>query len=210
MKNKIAIIANGTIQDIDYHKHKIKVSDIIICADGGSNNAMLMNLIPDYIIGDFDSIEKKTVDYFKEKGKTRLIHDNDESKTDLELALSLAETLDPEEILIFGAIGNRFDHTLANILCLMYIRPEIKAQIINEKNIIELVENEIEINGEKDDIISIIPLTDVLGLNYKGLHWSVKDKKTNFGWFGISNKLSKDKATIKLNKGKLLVIRIKE
>ena len=158
MKNKIAIIANGTIQDIDYHNQKIKDIDIIICADGGSNNAVKMNLIPDYIIGDFDSIEKKTLDYFKEKGKTKLIHDNDESKTDLELALSLAVSLEPKEILIFGAIGNRFDHTLANILCLTYINPEIKAQIINENNIIELVENELDINGEKDDIISNVPL----------------------------------------------------
>jgi thiamine pyrophosphokinase len=208
MKNKIALIANGTIQDINYHKQKIKESDILICADGGSNNAMKMNLIPDYIIGDFDSIEKKTLDFFKEMGKTKFIKNNDQSKTDFELALSLAETLEPKEIMIFGAIGNRFDHTIANILCLMQIKPDIKAQIIDEKNIIELVEKEIDINGEKEDIISIVPLTDVLGLNYKGLHWLVKDKKTNFGWFGISNKLSKNKANIKLKKGKILVIKI--
>lgn len=210
MINKIAIIANGTIQDFDYHKQKIKDASILICADGGSNNAMKMNLIPDYIIGDFDSIEKKTLDYFKEKGKSKLIKDNNQNKTDFELALSLAESLEPKEILIFGAIGNRFDHTLANILSLTYLRPEIKAQIIDEKNIIELVENEIDIKGEKDDIISIVPLTDILGLNYNGLHWLVKDKKTNFGWFGISNKLSKNKANIKLRKGKILVIKIKE
>ena len=54
MKNKIAIIANGTIKDYDFHKKMLKDSDIIICADGGANKAEELQIIPDYIIGDLD------------------------------------------------------------------------------------------------------------------------------------------------------------
>ena len=210
MKNKIIIIANGRIENHDFHKKIIENSDIIICADGGANSAKNLGIIPDYIVGDFDSINSSISDFFKKNGRTKIIKDNNQEKTDLELAIALAETLNPSEILIIGAIGDRIDHTLANILCLAYIKPEIKAKIVDFKNTIELVDTSIDINGKKDDIISVVPLTDLFGLSYKGLKWKVTDKNTRLGWFGISNRLSDNKAKISLTKGKLLVIKVRE
>lgn len=209
MKNKIAIIANGTINDILFHKKLLENVDIIICADGGANNAKKMNIIPNYIIGDLDSTNIEIIQYFK-KYKTKIIEDNDQNKTDMELAINLAESLKPNEIIILGAIGYRIDHTIANILCLNKINSNIKTQIINDKNIIELIDDSKDIIGEKKDILSIIPLTDICGLSYKGMKWIVSNKNIKFGWFGISNELSKRKAKISLKHGKLLLIRVRE
>ena len=128
----------------------------------------------------------------------------------MELAISLAESFNPNEILLLGAIGYRIDHTLANILCLNKIKSSIKTQIIDDRNIIELVDNSKDIIGEKDEIISIIPLTDILGLSYKGMKWLISNKNIKFGWFGISNKLIKKKVHISLKKGKLLIIRVRD
>jgi len=209
MKNKIVIIANGTIHDTVFHKKLLEGFDIIICADGGAYSAKKMDIIPDYIIGDLDSASSSIIEFFK-KNNTKIIYDNNQEKTDLELAISLAETLDPYEILILGAIGDRIDHTLANILCLANIKPDIKVQIIDDKNTIELVDSAIDITGEKDEIISIVPLTDLLGLSYSGLKWIVNNKDTKFGWFGISNRISEYNANISLNSGKILVIKVRE
>jgi thiamine pyrophosphokinase len=210
MKNNILIIANGRITNRDFHKQIIENSDIIICADGGANTAKDMGLIPDYIIGDFDSIDASTINFFKHNRKTKIIKDENQEKTDLELAIKLAESLDPTELLIIGAIGNRIDHTLANILSLTQIKPSIKTQIIDYYNTIELVESSIDIVGKRDEIISVIPLTDLIGLTYKGLKWLVKNKNSKFGWFAISNRLSKNQANIKIKNGKILLIRVKE
>jgi len=210
MINKIAIIANGSMPNSSFLTKYTDDADLIICADGGANIARDLNITPNYIIGDLDSIKSTVLQDFTDEGNTEIIKDTDEEKTDLELALSLAETLNPVEINIFGAIGDRIDHTLANIMCLNYIKPGIKSKIVDEKNTIELVENSIEIEGDKNNIVSIVPLTDVLGLNYNGLKWLVKDKNTKFGWFGISNRLSENKANISLKKGKILVIRAYE
>jgi thiamine pyrophosphokinase len=128
----------------------------------------------------------------------------------MELAITLAESLKPNEIIIIGAIGYRIDHTIANILCLNKIKSNIKSQIIDNRNIIELVDYSKNIIGEKDEIISIIPLTDIFNLSYNGMKWLVKNKNTKFGWFGISNKLTKKKANISLSKGKLLIIRVRD
>jgi len=95
-------------------------------------------------------------------------------------------------------------------MCLNCIKSDVKARIIDEKNTIELVESSIEIEGDTNNIVSVIPLTDVSGLSYTGLKWLVSDKDTKFGWFGISNKLSNSHANISLKEGKILVIRTNE
>ena len=101
--------------------------------------------------------------------KTKIVKDTNQDKTDLELAISIAESLDPTQIIIFGAIGNRIDHTLANILCLVKIKENIISKIIDDRNIIELINENTDIIGEKKDIVSIIPITDTSNLKYSGL-----------------------------------------
>jgi len=208
MKNKIAIIANGYVKDKKFHKDLLKDTDIIICADGGADNAKEIEVTPDYIIGDLDSVSKSSIEFFKDKSK--IVKDNNQDSTDLEKALSLAETLNPSELLITGAIGDRIDHTLANIMCLTKIKSNVKAQIIDEKNIIELVESSADLVGDKNDIVSIVPLTDILTLCYTGLKWNVENLDTNLGWFGISNRLEGKNANISFSKGKILLIRVRE
>src|SRR4030042_3096092 len=208
MKNKIAIIANGTITNYDFYKEILQDFNIIICADGGANIAKELDIIPDYIIGDMDSIKTSVFNFYKELNKTKIIKDTNSDKTDLELAIKLAETLNPFKINIFGAIGNRIDHTLANIYCLDKIKPGIKAEIIDERSTIQLAEENLEITGEKNDIISIIPLSDIEGLNYTGFKWNVKTLDTKIGWFGISNKILNKKASINFSKGKILIIKL--
>ena len=209
MKNKIAIIANGSMNNKKLHKELLKDFDIFICADGGANNVKELGIIPDYIVGDLDSIENSTYNYFREQAETEIIKDTNQDKTDLELAISLAETLNPCEIKIFGAIGNRIDHTLANIYCLDMINPEISAEIVDDKNIIQLMKKGAKIVGEKNDIVSVIPLSNVSNLNYLGFKWNVKNIDTKSGWFGISNIMLEKHASIDFSEGKILVVKVR-
>jgi thiamine pyrophosphokinase len=206
---KIAIIGNGVVNNIEFHKNLLEEIEIILCADGGASNAKKIGVIPTHIIGDLDSTTKELIDFFKSK-KTKIIQDKNQDKTDMELAIELAESLKPDEIIILGAIGYRIDHTLANILCLNKINKNINARIIDDRNIIELIDNSKDILGKKDEIISIIPLTDVIDLSYKGMKWLISNKNTKLGWFGISNKLTEIKAKISLKKGKILIIRVRD
>jgi thiamine pyrophosphokinase len=209
MKNKIAIIANGTIKNYNFHKKILKDFDIIICADGGANIAKELDITPNYIIGDFDSIKISVFNHFKKINKTKFIKDTDEEKTDLELAISLAETFNPSELKIFGAIGDRIDHTLANIYCLDKISKDISAEIIDDKNTIQLIKKATAIKGEKNDIVSVLPLSDVSNLNYLGFKWNIKNLDTKAGWFGISNKMLGDNASINLSDGKILIVKVR-
>ncbi len=195
---KIFIIANG-----DYN-HTAKLDGVVICADGGANN---YKDIPNYVIGDMDSIDKGLLDEYKLNKDVEVIIDKDENKTDLELAIELALTFKPTEIIIMGGIGDRLDHTLGNLICLSKFTGKIKIE--NEKHEIFLVNDSIEIIGKIGETISIIPLGEVQGLTYTGLKWGVENKDVEFGWLGVCNKMVKEKATVKFKSGKLLVFKIK-
>lgn len=208
MKNKIAIFASGPIKDKDYHKGLLKDFDIYICADGGANKIKELGITPDYIIGDLDSIDSQVYKFFEKNSKTEIIKDKNQNKTDLELAIELSQKLEPEEINIFCAIGNRIDHTLANIYCLDKIKPEIKSKIIDGKTTIELLKKNADINCEKEDIVSVVPISDVSNLNYTGFKWNVKNLDTKSGWFGLSNKILENRGSISFDNGKILIIKV--
>jgi len=187
----------------------LQTANVIICADGGAEHARNLDVFPDYIIGDLDSIKKQTIAFFNNLGKTKIIENPDQNKTDLELAIDLAASLNPKTITIFGAIGNRMDHTLANIFCLTTIDPAITSRIIDDCNTIELVRDNQTFSGEMNEIISIIPLTDISQLMYTGLKWNLDKVDTNLGWFGISNRFKEETASISCSKGLLLVIKVR-
>lgn len=207
---KTAIIANGDLGNKGFHKKILENADIIICADGGANNADILDIIPDYVIGDMDSIEPLLLEKIKSNGKTKIIKDTDQTRTDTELAIELANSLKPKELIILCATGSRLDHSIANILSLKKVDKGISAKIVDEYNEITLIDESAEISGSEDDNISVIPLTDVSGLSYEGLRWPAKNGKYKFGWFGICNRILGKKAEVTVKKGELLIIKSRD
>jgi thiamine pyrophosphokinase len=204
---KIIIIADGTVNNADFHKTVLYQADLVICADGGAHHAKALDVIPDYVIGDMDSIAPDFLDELRNNGHTQVVIDPNQDTTDLEAAITLAISFKPREIILLGAIGDCIDHTLANALCLMKIAPMIKTRLIDDKNEVTLVQNFVEITGKKDDIVSVIPLTDVKGLTYEGLKWKVCDQNVSLGWFGIRNRMLGEKASVRLRSGKVIVVK---
>lgn len=197
----ILIVANGTIRNKSFYRNIIKKADKIIAADGGADNCIKIGITPDYVIGDFDSISKKT----KSRFKGILIHDKSQDRTDLEKAISLAKKLKCTKLTIIGAIGSRIDHTISNIISLL--NTSVPSEILDETNNVFVVEKEIKLTGKKGDIVSVIPISNVRGLYYKGLKWNPKSKNVGTGWIGVSNRMISNKATIKLKSGKIIVIK---
>ena len=206
----IAILANGEVKNTEFLKSKIQETDFFICADGGANHARKIEMIPDCIIGDLDSISPENLTYFQNQKKTKIIKNSDQNKTDMELAIYLAQEYSPEKIMIFGALGKRIDHALANIVCLLKIPKKIQTSIIDEQNEIQIVRESIQFRGKKGDIISAITLSNVESLSYQGLYWDVQNENKPPFWIGICNKMLGKKAKINIKKGCLLTFRTKD
>ena len=90
----------------------------IIAADSGLDHAVAAGLRPTILVGDLDSISAhgKMWAYAHELEIDQ--HPVDKGATDTELALARAAETDATDLLVFGAIGDRFDHALGTLAAL--------------------------------------------------------------------------------------------
>ena len=208
---RAVIFVNGNLSDLSQAKKIITKEDFLVAADGGVKHVLKLGLIPQTIIGDFDSIstslrkklEKSKIEWIKYPKK--------KDKTDFELALDYCLEKKFNEIIIFGILGDRVDHFIANIFLLAKIQTEnksIKIKIVEGKKEIYILDKEIVINGQIGDEVSIIPVSEKLeGVVTEGLEYQLNNELLSFGSTkGISNVLNKTLAKITVKQGVALVV----
>ncbi|TFH16661.1 MAG: thiamine diphosphokinase [Acidimicrobiales bacterium] len=92
---------------------RIPSDAVLIAADGGLDHALAVGLEPARLIGDLDSVTDDGVTWAARNASIER-HPTDKDRTDTELALAVAASLDPERITLIGG-GDRLDHTIASI-----------------------------------------------------------------------------------------------
>lgn len=189
-------------------KKYIKKSDTIVCADGGTIWAVAYGLMPDIIIGDFDSITpslKKSLEKEKIEWHT---FPKDKDLTDSELALEYVIKKGYRDILIIGAFGSRIDHMMANFGMFAEAEREgAKIMIVIDKQEIRFIHDQIDLDGQIGEFVSLIPVKgDVTGVTTQGLKWRLYNATLFFGkTIGISNEFISKKVRITLDKGIVMV-----
>lgn len=205
---KTIIIGNGEIKDYDIIREYFDEAYIIAC-DGGIRHCRAMMIMPNIMIGDFDSANSEDSAFFENMGVIKSEYPVRKDKTDMEIAIDLAIEKNADEIYIVGGLGSRFDHSLANVhILLMPMRLGIRACLLDEHNIITLVEDSIDIMGEKGQTVSLIPLTtEVKGITTENLDYALTDATMEIGHsIGVSNVMTADVATISVKEGILVLI----
>ena len=206
---RIIIFANGDLPDINKARSILKDDDYIICADGGTRHASVLDLKPDLVIGDMDSTDKLHLKKLRSDGVPLELFPRDKNETDLELAINHASGLNPKEIVIVAALGGRIDQTLANIALLSDVqRSTFNLRLDDGVDEIFICRNQVEVHGRSGDIVSLIPWGGaVAGIHTENLRWSLNNEtlypeKTR----GISNEMTTDVAEIKISAGLLLIV----
>jgi thiamine pyrophosphokinase len=87
-------------------------SEVRVCADGAAKVCREYSLQPDIILGDLDSLDKKTKACFT---ASQIIEIADQDTTDGEKAVQYCIEKGFQKITLFGALGKRVDHTLYNM-----------------------------------------------------------------------------------------------
>ncbi|WP_455542334.1 thiamine diphosphokinase [Intestinibacter sp.] len=210
---KACIVLNGVVNDYDKTKDIIKRENYnyIIGADGGCNHLYRMEIVPDYVIGDLDSIDKDLIEYYESKNVIFKKFPTHKDQTDSEICVHLAKTLNATEIDFIGALGGRIDHALSNI-GFMYSVYEmgIKPRILTSEEEVFIVHNDTKkVKGNKGDTISILAIKgDVSGVTLKNLEYPLDNAKVTYlSPLGISNVMLEDECEISVKEGYLLVIR---
>jgi thiamine pyrophosphokinase len=199
--NDVALIANGEIDLSEELISEIKSAQAIIAVDGGLAHCKAYGLMPDFIIGDFDSTPQELLNSFP-LVPTK-VYPVEKDKTDLELAVELALTLNPSQIRIFGALGGRIDHLLANVYLLSLCPGKIFLE--SKKQKIFVIDQKIALTPFASQIISLIPLNGpVYGVTTKGLKWELSQATLTQQFASISNVALDTNVSIEVENGNLL------
>lgn len=213
------VIKGKTSPDIFERMSGPKDKSFIIAADRGLETLIRLEIVPDLIIGDFDSADGEAFRFAKklsDEKKTvlkKLLPEKDD--TDTEAALTAALDAGMDHITILGATGTRIDHVIANILILKKALDCGKeAMIVDKNNRIRLIGKgfyQLEKTHQYGKYISIYPFSVSSAVSLSGFKYNL-DHATllNDTSLGTSNEIVEEKATMCVHSGTLIMIESKD
>jgi len=204
-------LANGA-WDLEWGKQILHEVDCLICADGGANYAALCGRLPDFLIGDLDSISSENLRLCENTDCVIERYSCEKDETDLELALSRAEEqaclVAEQDIWLYGASGKRMDHFLGNLaLMLAYARRGRRIRLVDPEQEMWIIRGREEIRASLGQEISLIALSEIAIVTTEGLYYPL----TQGVLFqesprGVSNVFLGEKAVIQVHEGWVLVV----
>ena len=204
MTGRCVIIGAGEV----YGDIEIREGDFVVAADGGYAYLEKLSVIPNVLVGDFDSIGSLPDGL----GVKTVKHPVEKDETDMYLAYKLGVENGCDEFYIYGGVGGRDDHTFANYCLLL--------DAINDKNRIYLMGNGRKIFAIKNErfefearagaTVSVFAFgSDAHGVTLRGLKYGAENITLTQAFpLGVSNSV-KDDATrveISVSCGTLLVM----
>lgn len=204
---KCIILANGKPpkKDVINFLQKKEYS-ALICADGGANNADKLNIIPDYIIGDLDSIKKSVLEKFKTTSSIKKI--KRQNDTDVEKCLKFAIRKEYDEAVLLGVTGDRLDHTFCNLGIVIKFFDKIKIKLIAENSLLIPYKNEFELTTVPGETVSLYGFDEKTKITSTGLKYPLKNSSLPFGKKeSTSNAAVSEKVKLKVKGGIIFIIR---
>jgi thiamine pyrophosphokinase len=178
----------------------------IIAVDSGVEHLLNLSLDPNTLIGDLDSISKKSLDELKKNGVKILAFNSNKDQTDFELALNYLEEAEKSKVYIIGGESGEIDH-LISIFLLIPSKSffENIIWLYGDKRII--FRRKIELNIKKLTKFSIIPLSDLTNLSIDGAEWNLDNKDIQFGeTLTLRNNTNEEQLNIRCDKGVFALI----
>lgn len=178
--------------------------DEVVAVDGGFASLASVGVAPDLTLGDFDSLG-----FVPEGGEVRAFPPEKDA-SDMELALEEAVRRGASAVAVYGALGRRLDHTLANLqLFASFAERGLAVRAVgDEAQVVFLVgPAELSLKGVAGGIVSVFSLVDEsCGVTEEGLKWELDAvTMTNRTSWGLSNELLEVPARIAVECGTLAV-----
>lgn len=181
--------------------------DLVIAADGGYDHLLRIGLRADIVLGDFDSVTSAEV--WEDTICERYTYPPEKDDTDMLLAIRLGLSKGYKTFSIYGGLGGRLDHTVANIQALSFLAAEGADAILHHKDYELTVIQNSSYTVPKDitGYVSVFSLSDKSeNVTIRGLKYEITGKTlTNTFPLGVSNEAVGKKGIISVEKGTLLI-----
>lgn len=210
---KALIVSGGNPPSYELLKDKLENSDLIIGVDRGCDVLYKYKIRPDYILGDFDSANLSSLNYFDKLGVDKIKLKREKDDTDSKVALDFAISKGAKYITFLGAIGTRLDHTLSNLgLMFQGLEKGILVIIEDEYNKVFLTKENIKIKGEKGQIVSFKAYSGLVkNLTIKGAKYELNNYNLNIeDGITTSNEFIGEEIELYFDSGILMILYSKD
>lgn len=208
--NKVLIVANGE-ESLDFIKNIIENYDRIISVDGANNKLYELGIIPNVMVGDFDSIKKDILEFYKTKNIEFINLNTEKDFSDTHCAINYAIENNIKRADLVGSFGGRWDHSFANIGLLYYAyKNNLKLRIVSKNNEVMIIgEGEHFFKKKKNYYWSFFPLFEDIKISISGMKYNLNNKYVVQGdSLGLSNEFVDD-AKITIHQGLALIVQSK-
>lgn len=216
--SKRTVIVSGGMLEKDFVLPIIKSEDteFVIGVDRGLKFLYDHEIKPDYIVGDFDSVPKGLVEYYREEADVPIREFNPvKDASDTEIALRLCLGLNRKQIWVLGGTGNRIDHLWANIQCLQIaLEAGADARILDSHNQIRLLDQGITLKRDEafGKYFSLFPMElPVDALSITGAKYPLKNHFLRpDDSLCVSNEFAEDEVEISFAFGKVILMETRD
>ena len=211
MNGKCVVIGAG---DLTVCSLEVTEQDLVIAVDGGLSYCSLLGVEPDLILGDFDSVspeEAKAVEALEVQIPERILRlPREKDDTDMLAALKEGLRRGYRDFRIYGGTGGRFDHTLANIQCLLYLKKQgaVGYLVDGTGMILVLLDESVEFQEGLEGQLSLFSMSEEsVGVTIRGMKYPLERAMIRNDFpVGISNEFTGEPAVISVEKGQLVCI----
>lgn len=189
----------------------IKPGDTVIALDGGLTFCVEKGIEPDSVIGDFDSLPEEKHSLLEQYPADRILRlPAEKDDTDMLAAIKFAKEKGIRQFVIYGGMGGRLSHTIANIQCLVSLKKEgITGILIGESGNLFVLKNETCVFDQNErGYVSVFAYSEnASGITLKNLKYELQDAQLSASFpLGVSNEFIGEAAEITVEDGILLVI----
>lgn len=201
------IVGAGEIE-ISHIMHPQK-EDYVIAADGGFEVLQEAGIVPHVWIGDMDSTRNNGCENSALQQVQVIKLPREKDDTDMLAAIRMGLEQGCQEFLLYGSLGGRLDHTIANIQCLLFLKKHgANGRLYGKTEIVEVLQNETRTYpADMKGTISVFALEhEAKGVTEKGLKYEIEDAVLSSGFpIGVSNEFIGCESQITVREGTLLI-----
>ena len=203
---RCVIVGGADINNYEYLKNIIMEDDYLIYCDSGLKHMDKLGLKPSLIVGDFDSHVNPHMDV------ETIVLPTEKDDTDTFFAAKEGVKRGFEDFVLIGVIGERLDHSLANVSILLYLRANgRRAQIIDDYSVMKIVGSETEYIPDEYSFFSLLNVTGKAnGITIKNAKYELENGSISADYqYGVSNEITPGKvAEVSVSDGELLLIMV--